>query len=311
MVNRLDFAKIFSVFSRREKAAATVSKPLTQDFRFRVFQLCEDTFFESYVPHSSDLWEEMHRHLIYLHGRPSLTGRHRDSKRADTLAFLSQCSDEHFFDFIEFIFQSGAFWQLSYGIEEDQFINAINEFLSIDDLPYSLTGFVREEVEASHHGSRAKTIHTISYPQIIRRDSEAIHETVIQPTLTLLGNPTFKTANEEFLDALKDFRNGNYRDSIVKCGSSLESVMKIICDRKGWSYQQTDTASALLKNILPRTNLDLYFEQPIILIATIRNRLSKAHGAGTQQKTVSKHVANYVINATASAILLLVEETQP
>ena len=67
----------------------------------------------------------------------------------------------------------------------------------------------------------------------------------------------------------------------------------------------------MIKNILPRTNLDSYFQDPLILIATIRNRLGKSHGAGMQQKTVPRHVASYVINATASAILLLVHETNP
>ena len=102
-----------------------------------------------------------------------------------------------------------------------------------------------------------------------------------------------------------------YRDCVLKCGNSFESVMKIICDRKNWPYQQADAASRLLKTILPQTTLDTFYEQPIILIATIRNRYSTAHGAGTQQKIVPKHVANYVINATASAILLLVDETNP
>ena len=46
----------------------------------------------------------------------------------------------------------------------------------------------------------------------------------------------------------------------------------------------------------------------IKLIITVRNRHSNAHGGGIQPKQVPKHVANYVINATAAATLLLVEE---
>ena len=177
-----------------------------------------------------------------------------------------------------------------------------------DALPYHLTSFVYAQgaVTTSYSTPQSKTVE--SYPQVIRRDSDILHETAIEPTLTLLSRPTFSSANEEFLDALKDFRDGDYRDCVVKCGSSLESVMKVICERKGWPYQQTDVAAKLLNEILPRTTLDTFFEQPIMLIATVRNRLGKAHGAGTQQKTVPRHVASYVINATASAILLLVEE---
>ena len=177
--------------------------------------------------------------------------------------------------------------------------------------PYHLTSFVYAQgaTTTPYSTTQSKTVE--SYPQVIRRDSDILHETAIEPTLTLLSRPVFTSANEEFLDALKDFRDGDYRDCVVKCGSSLESVMKIICDRKGWPYQQTDPAAKLLSQILPNSTLDTFFEQPIMLIATIRNRLGKAHGAGTQQKAVSRHVASYVINATASAILLLVEETKP
>ena len=308
-MNHLSFSQIFSVFSRREKAAATVTKPLTQEFRFRVFQLCADTFFDEFP---SEFWAEMHRNLRYLHGRPSLTGRRMDSEKVDVLTFLSQCSDEHFFDFIEFIFQSRSFQRLSYGIAADQFVNDINEFLRIDDLPYSLTGFVREEVQKENSsGGTFTIIETVSYPQIIRRDSEALHQTAIQPTLTLLADAAFNSANQEFLDALGHYRKGEYADCMAKCGSSFESVMKVICDRKKWSYRQTDTAEPLLNIIIGKTGMESFFNQPIMLVATMRNRLSSAHGAGTQQRNVPEHRAQYAVNATASAILLLVHETNP
>ena len=51
-----------------------------------------------------------------------------------------------------------------------------------------------------------------------------------------------------------------------------------------------------------------HFEQPLLNIATLRNKLSNAHGAGVQHRRVPQHVAKYAINATAAAILLLVEE---
>ena len=78
-----------------------------------------------------------------------------------------------------------------------------------------------------------------------------------------------------------------------------------------WSYGQNDTVEPLLNTILNKSNLDSFFKRPMMIIATIRNRLSSAHGAGTEERVVSKHVAHYVMNATASAILLLVEETNP
>jgi hypothetical protein len=49
-------------------------------------------------------------------------------------------------------------------------------------------------------------------------------------------------------------------------------------------------------------------EQPLSIVATLRNRLSKSHGAGIQQRDIPPHIAKYAINATAAAILLLVEQ---
>jgi hypothetical protein len=75
------------------------------------------------------------------------------------------------------------------------------------------------------------------------------------------------------------------------------------------SYKHTDTAGLLIKHILQHSHLDAaIFEQILINIATIRNKLSKSHGSGVQQKNIPPHVAKYAINATAAAILLIVEE---
>ena len=151
----------------------------------------------------------------------------------------------------------------------------------------------------------------IANPQIIRRDSEALHQTAIQPTLTFLADPAFKAANQEFLGALGHYRKGEYADCMAKCGSSFESVMKVICDRKKWPYQQTDTAETLLNIIFGKTGMETFFKQPIMLVATMRNRLSSAHGPALKSESSQSTERQYAVNATASAILLLVGETNP
>jgi hypothetical protein len=85
--------------------------------------------------------------------------------------------------------------------------------------------------------------------------------------------------------------------------------MKVICDRKQWVYTQTDTAGPLIKTIISNTSLENYFEPLLIGVGTIRNKLSTAHGAGTTTKQPSRHIAQYVLNLTASAILMLTQET--
>ena len=60
--------------------------------------------------------------------------------------------------------------------------------------------------------------------------------------------------------------------------------------------------SPLLHTVLSRTTLDAFFEQSLFLIATIRNRLSSAHGGGCGVRSVDRHVAQYAITSTAATI---------
>lgn len=309
----MSFSQIFGVFSKRSKASDRAVKPLTSEFKNRVLLLCNNTFSDHvhrpYYPTVLEFWSDIHTKLQYLHGYPVLTGSRVASVAEDVVNFLLHCSDEHFLDFVEMIFQIQ-------GVAGDSaLVNSINTFFDVDSLPYRLTDHVYSSYEWAQDNKIERPgmpkCRLESYPQVICLEYEVLHENAIEPTLTLLTGPAFSQANLEFLEALKDYRKGDYRDCVTKCGSSFESVMKVICDRKKWPYQQTDTAGKLLQTILQQTTLDPFYEQPILLIATIRNRYSTAHGAGTQQKTVSKHVANYVINATASAILLFAEETNP
>ena len=315
-------SQIFSVFSKRENITEPANRPLTLEFKYRILQLCVDTFDNSgtifHPSLHSQFWQDIQNKLQYLHGRAISTNTGVPAYNT-TAPFVMQCSDEHFLDYIEMIFQSPVIWDLYQTKSPHELVSDINHFFTIDDLPYHLTNFMFPSISGRNYSGIAIRPPLPSddppqierYPQIIRRDSSVLHSAAIEPTLTLLRQPEFQLANKEFLEALADFRNGDYADCVVKCGSSLESVMKIICNRNGWAYKECDTASVLLNNIRPRTTLEPFFDQPIILIATIRNRLSSAHGAGTQSRAVSKPVANYVINSTASAILLLVEVTNP
>jgi hypothetical protein len=215
---------------------------------------------------------------------------------------LFACSDEHFIDVIELIFRSdlpGITWR------DNALVPSINQFFQIDDLPYHLTGYTIEKFESSFHGTPTTGMRIAEFPCVIRKDSVILHQNAIEPALGLLAGLAFQHANKEFLEALEDHRKGDFGDCLTKCGSAFESVMKVLCDKNSITFKQTDTASILLKALLANGQLDGFWEQPLIMIATLRNRLSSSHGAGTQPKAVPEHVATYVVNATASAILLL------
>ncbi|MCK9354087.1 MAG: hypothetical protein M0P59_07995 [Gallionella sp.] len=135
-----------------------------------------------------------------------------------------------------------------------------------------------------------------------------MYQSAIQPTLQLLRHSDFVSANKEFMEALDDYRKADYGDCLTKCGSTFESVLKVICARNNWPYSASDTASPLLKTVVSKSGMEPFFEQPLILVATIRNKLSNSHGAGLTPRDVTEAKAEYAINATASAILLLVKE---
>lgn len=280
-------------------------KPLTKSFRNRVVLLIRDVI--GPTGYLSEFWEQIHQKLEYLHGTPVLAPGGQPSNRIeDTLQFLETCESNHFLDAVEYIFQVEAFWRVS---AKNEFVNQINSFFDVDDLPYFVTDYVEVEEAGSIYGTPTTVTKVGAYPRVVLRENRLVHAKAVEPALLLLTDPAFASANNEFLEALEDYRKEDYGDCLTKCGSAFESVMKIICHKNDWPFEQTDTASTLLNVIVSRTQLNSFFVQPLMLVATIRNRLSKSHGAGTESKQVPQHVAQFAINATASAILLLVYES--
>jgi hypothetical protein len=304
---KMDFLKaVFEVFSRRPQAPVVAVAPVTQSFRNRVLLLCRDVI--GPTGYLSEFWEQIHQKLEYLHGTPELSaGRQLPSRVDDVLAFLAECESEHFLDFVEYIFRVDAFWHVQ---PKDDFVAQINSFLEVDDLPYFLTDYVKVEEPGSYRGAPTAFIKVASYPHVIMKEHRLSHVQAIEPALSLLTDPAFASANAEFLEGMEDYRHKDYGDCLTKCGSAFESVLKILCDQHGWAYKPTDTVSRLLDLIVSQTDLDSFFIQPLMLVATLRNRLSKAHGAGSGQRVVQPHVAQFAINATAAAILLVTAETR-
>ena len=309
-------SKIFDVFSRRKVSGAHADAKIPNTTRTRVILWCSDLFRDrdtrfGSTEYLNQFWEEIHATFQMRLGRPVLSlARFQAANRTDdVIQFLQSCESEEFLDFLEYIFRIDSFHHAIR--QDDQIVDELNELLAVDDLPYYLTKFVREEKRErieSRGGQEHIVTRTLAYPTVICKDNEVMHVTVIKPTLTLIQSPLFKNSNSEYLEALEHYRRSEFGDSLVKCGSAFESAMKVICHSKRWSFQETDTASALIKTIIQNTNLEGYMEQTLMIVATLRNRLSKAHGAGITDKKVARHIAAYALNSTAAAILLLSSE---
>lgn len=288
---------IFDVFSRRKGSQDVARKGLTPAFRNRTLMVFRD------ATHGGihEFLRLIHGRFAYLLGNHSLTGKNYRDAADDLVDYLGQCGDEQFLNFIEYALRSDCGHYL--GANCKAVIERINEFFMIDDLPYYVVPQVWEATDSGHPWAMARTLREEA--KVIPKDSQLIHESAMQPALEILRTPAFLNANSEFMAALEDYRHRKFGDCVTKCNSSYESVMKVICGQKGFGYSQSDTTSKLLKTIMDKAALDAFWEQPLLIIGTLRNRISTSHGAGEVEKVVPEHVAKAVINLTASAIVFL------
>ena len=163
--------------------------------------------------------------------------------------------------------------------------------------------------------------HVIGYqycsPRIIRIDDELIHAEVVKPALRLLEDKHFAGAREEFLMAHEYYRKNNSKDALTNCLKALESVMKAICDKRGWSYDKNATAKSLIKVCFDNGLIPSFWDQHYSSLRSLlessvptgRNKLG-AHGQGTKPVSVPNHLVAYMLHMTASAIVFLANAEQ-
>lgn len=150
--------------------------------------------------------------------------------------------------------------------------------------------------------------------QIIRIDSELTHAEIVKPALKLLNQQHYAGAQQEFLKAHEHYRKGNAKEALNECLKAFESVMKAICDKRGWSYDSNATSKSLIqvcfdKGLIPSFWQSHYSSLRNLLessVPTGRNKLS-GHGQGTTPEPVPSHLVAYMLHMTASAIVFLAE----
>ena len=131
----------------------------------------------------------------------------------------------------------------------------------------------------------------------------------IEPTLLLLQGTRWKSANDEFLKALQCLRKQEWGNCVTRCANSLESVMKIVCKEKGWENNPDKLKAArLLRIVIEKSSLDSYYSKLLELPHVLRNEKGEVHGKSEKPSALPEHIANFVVNMTASTILLIVEE---
>src|SRR5579872_3334826 len=143
--------------------------------------------------------------------------------------------------------------------------------------------------------------------QLINQADQYLHEEIMLPALTLLSDPQFQGAQDEFLSAHRHYREGHYKEAVADALKAFESAMKSILDERRWPYDKDkDPALKLIKilfehHIIPPmlesqfTSLRGLLETGLL---TVRNRTS-GHGQGATPVVLPKYIAEYALHMAA------------
>jgi AbiJ N-terminal domain 4 len=150
--------------------------------------------------------------------------------------------------------------------------------------------------------------------EIIRIDSELIHNEVVKPALRLLNQTKYAGAQQEFLKAHQHYRAGNAKEALNECLKAFESQMKSICDKRGWRYSGNATAKNLIEACLDNGLIPPFWQQNFTSLRSLlessiptgRNKLG-GHGQGGTTTEVPDYLVAYMLHMTASALVFLGE----
>ena len=164
--------------------------------------------------------------------------------------------------------------------------------------------------------------HRIGYQfkdgELIKQTDQYVHEEVMLPALTLLSDPRFRGAQEEFLSAHRHYREQQYKEAIADALKAFESTMKSILDERGWEYdRERDTVNTLIRllfehHLIPQMLQSQFPNLRGLLesgLPTVRNRTS-GHGQGAEPVVVPKFVAEYALHMAAANIVFLVQANE-
>ena len=292
---------ISNLYSDRNKARNVdeviifdeLPRKLRVQFKFIMDKVLKDTRFG---------YNDIHKMLCEKYGELSLSSRHRlGVKDNETLTEVLTKEDynlELIFDLMELIIRYKVNEMYEDEYYEDYINKYVNEIQELINLRFKESSVGYEMVNC----------------QIIRKDSEVTFTEIIEPTITLTYNELFENVNVDFVDAIKEYQSGDNKDCIVKLLKAFESTLKIICDEKGWEYNETDRCSKLINicfdnEIVPQemksefTSLNSLLQSGIL---PVRNNFA-GHGEGGEERVVEDYLARFAINVTGSCILFVIE----
>ncbi len=302
---------VYDIYSKRQSGKSPdvyQYKELPQPFRHQLVyilrdilgQIDEHDFNPSYSP-SEQWYRQVHDILVREYGVPQL--HERGNYYQDIVFnFILAADVLRVLDVIQLSFR------LAYVLDSrnERLRSTPNVVKNLDEAVEELNARFREHGIGYQFESHTH--------KIMRVDSEFLHQEVVKPSLHLLRAPHFAGAEEEFHKAHKHYREQEFEGTISESLKALESTLKVICTRKGWSFSERDTASKLIQIVFDHELIPNYLQSQFnglrtILeggVPTIRNR-DGGHGTGATPRRVPAHLAAYVLHQTASAIVFLTE----
>jgi hypothetical protein len=224
---------VFDLFSKRQKRLrgevpdVYSYDALPNQLRVQIVHIIRDAIGEPYIGPASEAYKFVHATLCREYGVFKLVEYSDTPQEAVLNFFLQEKSTERAIDVVEMCFQY---------IDVVIAKNANYKFQT----PIKL-----EPVEAISELNQRFQEHGIGYQfeagEILRVDSEFLHQEAVKPTLTVLHDSNFKGANEEFLAAHEHYRHQRFKECLVDALKSFESTMKTICHLRKWPNQPTDT----------------------------------------------------------------------
>jgi hypothetical protein len=232
----------------------------------------------------------------YGHLQRSTEARYQNVEQA-ALEHFQVCDSGQALDFLEFLFETEPF------IGNKRAVDAVNEILREEGVGYEFSPYVLNSSSLPNGGTRVEVVQT---PQTIKVTNTLAHQLTAEPALQLLSSTLCKRANNEMLQAHELFRHGYFDKAIGTAGQALESVLKIICEKKGWAYRPTkDTLNSLLNIVKINGLISDFYVNVLQGSGTIRNNLG-AHGtATTPYPPATEAQAAHMIGVTAANIVFL------
>lgn len=293
---------MFETFSKRAKKRTGQIKDVyiydtvPERLRIQIIHVWSQAFGEQ----NHGVWNVINQIMSKELGMFALTQKNYYSSFQHCREFLQTCTDTEAIDIIELSFvileeyyQQYHGWD-NHGITQpfDEAIEELNYWFRDNNLGYEFTN-----------------------GELIRIDQTHMHEEVVKPAITLLFEEDFEGPAEEFLNAHKAYRKGDYKSALVEALKSFESTMKTICDKKGYTYNKgSDTAQKLIAVLLDNNLIPEYMRKHFSGVRntlegglpTVRNKQA-GHGQGAESIKVEPYFVEYAINLAATNIVFLIK----